>query len=95
MFQKTVKLALTQWLLKTKKRESTTESIENIIISLYAKRMSNSDIENTLSFPTDEAVMKSVFLDLRESTKKWTMPIRNWGVILNQISAIFENRIKL
>ena len=95
MFQKTVKLALTQWLLKTKKRESTTESIENIIISLYAKRMSNSDIENKLSFPTDEAVMKSVFLALRKSTKKWTMPIRNWGVILNQISAIFENRIKL
>ena len=49
----------------------------------------------TLSFPTDEAVMKSVFLALRESTKKWTMPIRNWGVILNQFLAIFENRIKL
>ena len=51
--------------------------------------------KNKLSFPTDEADMKSVFLALNESTKKWTMPIRNWGVILNQFLAIFENRIKL
>jgi len=37
-------------------------------------------IKNKLSFPTDEAVMKSVFLALRESTKKWTRLIRNWAL---------------
>ena len=51
--------------------------------------------KNKLSFPTGDAVIKSVFLALRESTKKWTMPIRNWGIILNQFLIIFENRIKL
>ena len=67
----------------------TTNLIENLNgkIRKYTK--------NKLSFPTDEAVMKSVFLALNESTKKWTMPIRNWGVIFNQFLAIFENRIKL
>jgi len=67
----------------------TTNLIENLNgkIRKYTK--------NKLSFPTDDAVMKSVFLALRESTKNWTMPIRNWGVILNQFLAIFENRIKL
>ncbi len=67
----------------------TTNLIENLNgkIRKYTK--------NKLSFPTDEAVMKSVYLAVRESTKKWTMPIRNWGVILNQFLAIFENRIKL
>lgn len=67
----------------------TTNLIENLNgkIRKYTK--------NKLSFPTDEAVMKSVFLAIRESTKKWTMPIRNWGIILNQFLAIFENRIKL
>jgi len=45
--------------------------------------------KNKLTFPTEEAVMKSVFLALRESTKKWTMPVRNWGVILKQFLAIF------
>ena len=67
----------------------TTNLIENLNgkIRKYTK--------NKLSFPTDDAVMKSVFLALRESTRKWTMPIRNWGVILNQFLIIFENSIKL
>lgn len=67
----------------------TTNLIENLNgkIRKYTK--------NKLSFPTDDAVMKSVFLALRESTKKWTMPVRNWGIILNQFLAIFEHRIKL
>ena len=67
----------------------TTNLIENLNgkIRKYTK--------NKLSFPTDDAVMKSVFLAIRESTRKWTMPIRNWGIILNQFLAIFENRIKL
>lgn len=47
------------------------------------------------SFPTDDAVMKSAFLAVREATKKWTMPIRNWGTILNQFMIIFEDRLIL
>jgi len=39
--------------------------------------------------------MKSTFLALRESTKKWTMPIRNWGIILDQFLTIFEERVQL
>lgn len=51
--------------------------------------------KNKLSFPTDEAVMKSVFLAVIEATKKWTMAIRDWGVILNQFTIIFEERLKI
>lgn len=67
----------------------TTNLIENLNgkIRKYTK--------NKLSFPTDQAVMKSTFLALREATKKWTMPIRNWGIILNQFLTIFEERVKL
>lgn len=67
----------------------TTNLIENLNgkIRKYTK--------NKLSFPTDEAVMKSVYLAVREVTKKWTMPIRNWGVILNQFLTIFEKRVQL
>lgn len=67
----------------------TTNLIENINgkIRKYTK--------NKLSFPTDEAVLKSVYLALREVTKKWTMPIRNWGIVLDQFLTIFENRIKI
>jgi len=35
---------------------------------------------NKLSFPTDDAITKSVYLVLREGSKKRTMPIRNWGM---------------
>jgi transposase-like protein len=67
----------------------TTNLIENLNgkIRKYTK--------NKLSFPTDDAVMKSVFLSIREVSKKWTMPIRNWGVILNSFLIIFEDRVRL
>lgn len=67
----------------------TTNLIENLNgkIRKYTK--------NKLSFPTDEAVMKSTFLAIREATKKWSMPIHNWGIILNQFLTIFEKRVQL
>lgn len=67
----------------------TTNLIENLNgkIRKYTK--------NKLSFPTDEAVIKSVYLALSEATKKWTQPIRNWGLILNQFLTIFEERVQL
>lgn len=57
----------------------TTNLIENL------NRKIRKYTKNKLSFPTDDAVMKSVYLALREASKKWTMPIRNWGMILNQL----------
>jgi putative transposase len=67
----------------------TTNLIENLNgkIRKYTK--------NKLSFPNDDAVLKSVYLALREASKKWTMPIRNWGMVLNQFLTIFENRVRL
>lgn len=67
----------------------TTNLIENLNgkIRKYTK--------NKLSFPTDQAVMKSVYLAVGEATKKWTMPIRNWGVILNQFLILYEERVRL
>ncbi|BAV94651.1 transposase [Ichthyobacterium seriolicida] len=51
--------------------------------------------KNKLSFPTDDAVMKSTFLALREATKKWSKPIPNWEIILNQFLTIFDERVRL
>jgi len=67
----------------------TTNLIENLNgkIRKYTK--------NKMSFPSDEAVVKSVFLAIREATKKWTQPIQNWGIILNQFILIFGERIRL
>ena len=67
----------------------TTNLIENLNgkIRKYTK--------NKLSFPNDEAVIKSVYLALDQITKKWTQPIQNWGLILNQFLTIFEKRVQI
>lgn len=67
----------------------TTNLIENLNgkIRKYTK--------NKMSFPTDKALKKSVYLAVFEITKKWTMPIRNWPIILNQFIAIFDSRVRL
>ncbi|CAD7803846.1 hypothetical protein CHRY9390_01139 [Chryseobacterium aquaeductus] len=75
--------------LEIRKIIYTTNLIENLNgkIRKYTK--------NKMSFPTDDAVLKSVYLALKESTKKWTMPIQNWGLVLNQFMLIFEKRLRL
>lgn len=45
-------------------------------VEVTAIRMGILDIHmNKLSFSTDDAVMKSVYLAVREATEKWTMPV--------------------
>lgn len=75
--------------LEIRKIIYTTNLIENLNgkIRKYTK--------NKLSFPTDDALMKSVYLAINEATKKWGMPIHNWGIILNQFLAIFEKRVRI
>ena len=51
--------------------------------------------KNKMAFPTDDALKKSVYLSLMQITKKWTQPIHNWGLILNQFLTIFENRVQI
>ncbi len=48
-----------------------------------------------LSFPNDDALKKSVYLAISEIEKKWTMPIKNWAIVLNQFITIFEGRVLL
>ena len=75
--------------LEIRKIIYTTNLIENLNgkIRKYTK--------NKLSYPTDEAVIKSVYLALQEATKKWSMPIPNWGLILEQFFTLFENRVRI
>ena len=36
----------------------------------------------------------SVYLSVKEITKKWTPPIRNWGLIFSQIVIFFVKRLR-
>ena len=44
-------------------------------------------------FPSDQALMKALYLSTFEATKKWTMPLRNWGVIYGEFQIMYEGRL--
>jgi putative transposase len=65
----------------------TTNAIESVNMSLRKVT------KNRSSFPNDEAMIKSLFLAIRNISKKWTMPIHDWKSALNQFSILFESRV--
>jgi hypothetical protein len=44
---------------------------------------------------SDEAIYKIMCLALRNAARKWTMPIKDWGVALNQFALVFGERVPL
>ena len=45
------------------------------------------------AFPSDEAQIKLLYLALRNISKKWTMPIRDWKAALNQFTIRYAERL--
>src|SRR5918912_764781 len=67
----------------------TTNTIESLNMTL--RKVS----KNRSLFPNDEAVFKLMFLALKNISKRWTMPIRNWSAALNQFAILFEGRVPM
>ena len=44
-------------------------------------------------FPSDTALLKALYLSTFEATKKWTMPLRNWGQVYGELSIMYEGRM--
>jgi putative transposase len=49
-------------------------------------------IKNKRAFPSDDSMLKLVYLALKNIEKKWTMPIRDWGLAANRFSIEFGDR---
>lgn len=60
----------------------TTNAIESI------NRQIRKIIKNKGVFPDDKSIQKIVFLALRNAAKKWTMPIKDWPLALNQFEIL-------
>ena len=44
-------------------------------------------------FPSDQALLKALYLATFEATKRWTMPIRNWGKVYGEMAIMYEGRM--
>lgn len=65
----------------------TTNTIESLNRS-YRKYTKTKSV-----FPSDEALMKCLYLATLNITKKWNGRYRNWDLILGELSIMFEGRI--
>ncbi|NCB00501.1 MAG: IS256 family transposase, partial [Clostridia bacterium] len=65
----------------------TTNAIESLNMSLRKVT------KNRGSFPNDDAMFKLLFLALKNISKKWTMPFKDWKSVLNQFTIIVEERM--
>ena len=46
-------------------------------------------------FPHETALMKALYLATYEATKKWTMPVRDWGKVRGELEIMYEDRFSL
>ena len=44
-------------------------------------------------FPSPQALLKSLYISKNEITKKWTVPIRNWGPVRGELVIIYPGRM--
>ena len=73
--------------LDIRKAIYTTNAIESLNHSLRKV------LKNKKAFPSEDALMKVLYLSIERASKKWTMPIQNWGPALARFAMEFGERI--
>ncbi|KEZ85634.1 hypothetical protein IO99_13235 [Clostridium sulfidigenes] len=44
-------------------------------------------------FPSDISLLKALYLATFEASKKWSLPLRNWGKVYGELSIIYKGRL--
>jgi putative transposase len=65
----------------------TTNAIESMNYSLRKL------LKTKALFPTDESVIKLLYLGLRNLSKKWIIMVKDWPLAYNQIAILFQERL--
>lgn len=73
--------------IEVRKLIYTTNAIENFNRQLRKVTKSKS------VFPTDDALLKMLYLAMMDITKKWTGRRQDWGLIHSQLEIYFADRI--
>ena len=67
----------------------TTNAVESLNYTLQR------NLKTRHSFPNDESAMKLLFMILQRISKKWTMPIKDWGEAMHQFAVMYGDRVPL
>ena len=67
----------------------TTNAIESLNYSFRKMTKTRGPI------PTEESARKLLYLAIKKVSKKWTMPIKNWGIVINQLAILFDGRVPI
>ena len=78
----------------------TTRQISEQIEEIYSFECSE-DLNSTYKklnrqrsvFPSDKALLKTLYLSTLQATKKWYLPLRNWGKVYGEFAVMYEGRI--
>lgn len=44
-------------------------------------------------FPSSQSLLKALYLATFQLTKKWTMPLRNWGAVYSELAVMYPGRL--
>ncbi len=73
------------------------EAIRKAIYTTNAIESLNSVIRRAIKkrkiFPNDDSARKMIYLAIKEASKKWTMPIRDWRNAMSRFIIEFEERL--
>ncbi|ASX28537.1 transposase [Rickettsia sp. MEAM1 (Bemisia tabaci)] len=74
------------------------EDIRKAIYTTNAIESTNRQIRKIIKnkgvFPDDKSIQKIIFLALTNASKKWTMPIKNWAMALNQFAILCDTNLQ-
>jgi len=74
------------------------EDIRKAIYTTNAIEATNRQIRKIIKnkgvFPDDTSIQKIIFLALTNASKKWTMPIKNWAMALNQFAILCDTNLQ-
>lgn len=65
----------------------TTNAIESLN-STYKRLNSQRSV-----FPSDQALLKALYLATKIATEKWTIPLRGWGKVYGELCLMYEGRL--
>ena len=85
--------SITQRQRKSIHKRGISEIIKKLRNNTKFKRQLRKVTKNKSVFPTDDSLLKMLYLAMIDITKKWTGKRKDWGQIHSQLEIFFADRL--